>query len=67
MSVYSTRPQTKEELRRQLNLIAGTLEEHLEAAAQFQDVDKQALENATTFLRTGLMWFHRGVDNDWKF
>lgn len=64
MSIYSTQPKSKDELKKQLDFMLDILEEHIETAGQFEDTDARCLEIAKTELQTGFMWFKRGLTND---
>ena len=67
MSVYSSQPKNKQELQKQLDLLAEILEEHIENAMTFDNADVRSLEVAKVSFFTGFMWFSRALENPDKF
>ena len=67
MSVYSTPPKNKEDFDRRLRLLADILQEHVDRAMAFDNVDRESLIAAKFSIQNGFMWFRRGLENSEGF
>ena len=63
MSIYATPPKNKEDFNRRLRLLADILQEHVDQAMKFENVDTDSLIAAKFSLQNGFMWFRRGLEN----
>ena len=67
MNILTPTPDNSKDLLKQVNYLAEIIEEHIENARGFQDVDNRALAIARQELQTGFMWLRRGLENPKDF
>ena len=67
MNILTPTPDNPKDLLKQINYLAEIVEEHIENAKDFQDVDQRALAVARQELQTGFMWLRRGLENPTEF